>query len=581
VLQRVEVQNFKAFERFSLRTRGDTYLAGPNNAGKSTLIAALRSCAYMLRIAQRRHPTDTFQDGSTEVMGYYFNSAQVALVDENLRHEFRDLECRIVVHFARNRRLTAVWPVESDPNGPYFFLQVSGYAVTTARDAALEFPRLGVVPILSPIDQREGVRTPKYIRENIDGRLTSRHFRNQLQLLTEEQNDEEDYQAFLDFAEPWLSEIEVRDIASHPGEREVELDLWYWDAGRRRDKEIFWVGDGIQIWLQLLLHVFRLREADIVILDEPDVFLHPDLQRRLVRLLEELHPQTITATHSTEVLAEAPPEHVVWVDHTRRRSFTAPDTEALGELIGKLGSQFNIRLARALRSKVVLFVEGEDMRLIRHAASELGAEQVAREREITVIPLRGFGNWDRVEPFKWLSDELLQGSVKVFVVLDRDYRPDAACRSVKQRLARVGVRCTIWKKKELESYFLVPTVLSRLTGEPIEWIETKLAEIADGLEDEVFALFTTERQKLVSRDRYPQVVRQAKREFDELWAQPVARLDLSPPKDVLSGLNQALQSSNRQALSFPAIARAMTAEDIPHELAGVLERVEEAAQAET
>ena len=66
------------------------------------------------------------------------------------------------------------------------------------------------------------------------------------------------------------------------------LDLYYTEAGRRTEKELVWAGDGVQIWLQLLLHVFRLRERDVVVLDEPDVFLHPDLQRRLVWLLESL-----------------------------------------------------------------------------------------------------------------------------------------------------------------------------------------------------------------------------------------------------------------------------------------------------
>src|SRR2546429_3340765 len=88
----------------------------------------------------------------------------------------------------------------------------------------------------------------------------------------------------------------------------------------------------IQIWLQLLLHVFRLRERDVVVLDEPDVFLHPDLQRRLVRLLDSLPGQTITATHSSEVLVEAAPESVIWVDKWRRNSVSSPDETQLTDL---------------------------------------------------------------------------------------------------------------------------------------------------------------------------------------------------------------------------------------------------------
>ena len=54
------------------------------------------------------------------------------------------------------------------------------------------------------------------------------------------------------------------------------------ERGDRTPKELFWVGDGMQIFVQILTHLWRLRSADVVILDEPDLYLHADLQRRLV-----------------------------------------------------------------------------------------------------------------------------------------------------------------------------------------------------------------------------------------------------------------------------------------------------------
>ena len=43
------------------------------------------------------------------------------------------------------------------------------------------------------------------------------------------------------------------------------LDLFYSESGSNKPKEIFWAGDGMQIWLQLLLHVYRLRDADVAL----------------------------------------------------------------------------------------------------------------------------------------------------------------------------------------------------------------------------------------------------------------------------------------------------------------------------
>ena len=574
MIHRLELHNFKAFERFSVRFPGDTYLAGPNNAGKSTIISALRACAYMLRIAQRRRPTDVTDDGRNQVVGYFFDSAQVALSDENLPHEFREVESRLVLHFTGNRRLTAFWPADPDED-PFFYLQSGGHAVQTAREAADDFPRMGIIPILSPIDQREVVLTPKYVRENVDGRLASRHFRNQLWLLREEEDEGENLEAFLTFAEPWLSEIQCRDLDTHRGEKEMELDLYYREPGRRSDKEIVWAGDGIQIWLQILLHVFRLRDSDVLILDEPDVFLHPDLQRRLVRLLESLKTQSVAATHSAEVLTEAPSEAVVWVDKSRRNSIGAPDAALLSELVGSLGTQFNIRLAKTLRAKTVLFVEGQDMKFIRQIAATLGAERLARELDITVVPLEGFDNWDRVEPFKWLVDDLLKETLKIFVVVDRDYRPESAARTLKARLHAIGVTATVWNRKELESYFLVQTVIARLTGLEVAKVDEMLGEIVSTLETAVFALFTTERQRVAPRDRQVQALRAAKEEFDALWRNTDVRLQMCPPKEVLSCLNRRLQEAGLKAVSFGAIVREMRADEVPTDLARLVERVED------
>ena len=59
-------QNFKAFDRFTLRMNGDAFLVGPNNAGKSTLIAAIRA-DDVLRIAKRLSASESESiDGSMQ-----------------------------------------------------------------------------------------------------------------------------------------------------------------------------------------------------------------------------------------------------------------------------------------------------------------------------------------------------------------------------------------------------------------------------------------------------------------------------------------------------------------------------------
>ena len=53
---KVAFKRFKAFESFTLNLRRMNVMVGPNNAGKSTILAAFRILAEGLRKANRRRP---------------------------------------------------------------------------------------------------------------------------------------------------------------------------------------------------------------------------------------------------------------------------------------------------------------------------------------------------------------------------------------------------------------------------------------------------------------------------------------------------------------------------------------------
>lgn len=156
---------------------------------------------------------------------------------------------------------------------------------------------------------------------------------------------------------PEISDASVRLRMAPKG---PELDFFFTEATSNAEREVFWTGDGLQIWLQVLYHSFRQRDVGTLVLDEPDVFLHPDLQRRLVAMLEDLGPQIIVATHSPEVIAEASKDSVISVDRSRRAAQRVRGTLQVDRLISDLGSAFDLGIARALRSRVALFVEGQD-----------------------------------------------------------------------------------------------------------------------------------------------------------------------------------------------------------------------------
>ena len=79
----------------------------------------------------------------------------------------------------------------------------------------------------------------------------------------------------------------------------------------RIPREIFWAGFGFQVWCQMLTHVIQSEGASLFLIDEPDIYLHADLQRQLLGLLQNLGPDILIATHSTEIITEAEPDDIL------------------------------------------------------------------------------------------------------------------------------------------------------------------------------------------------------------------------------------------------------------------------------
>src|SRR4051794_30914387 len=121
VLDRLRLHRYKGLEEFSITFRDKNFLVGPNNAGKSTIVTALRLCAALTSHAGRRRADGVFVDGDREVYGHLLTSINVkdspGFVAENIRHEFRDEIAVIELKYASEAVLRVVWPVD----GPAFF----------------------------------------------------------------------------------------------------------------------------------------------------------------------------------------------------------------------------------------------------------------------------------------------------------------------------------------------------------------------------------------------------------------------------------------------------------------------------
>ena len=577
MLKQLRLVNFRSFRTFTISFGEGAYLVGPNNAGKSTILTALRTADVLLRFAQRRNPTLRREHGGRNFIAYPIILSEFPALEQSVHYEFDNgTEARFELTWQSGARLVAVWPevLEDEPPENFFYLEkkpgLQPRDVTSVRST---FAPLGVIPILTPVDVEEPRLTDAYVITSIPTRLSSRHFRNQLRLMKEAGEFDE----FRHFMSSWLDDIEFAYFDHHPDERgDSILDVYYREQGSRVARELVWAGDGIQVWLQILYHVYRTRGRDTLILDEPEVYLHPDLQRRLVYLLEDTGRQTIVATHSSEIAAEADPKMVTIIEKTRRHARRTHKESDLERLSAALGTAFNLRLARALRSKVALFVEGDDMTVLRRFAKTLGLTSLVAGTRVTIIPLKGYSRWDQVSPFAWLCQNLLPEALTIFVVLDHDYRPKQTSEQIETNFAAQGITAHVWDRKELENYLLTPRVISSISGSPLEKVIEFLDEITLAMEDDVFGKMLFERTKIEkSAERHESsVTADFKREFDSLWTDRQFRLDSCPAKDVISGLNTKLSENGYRTVSRRSLAYNHRVGDIAQEMASFLRTVE-------
>lgn len=296
-----------------------------------------------------------------------------------------------------------------------------------------------------------------------------------------------------------------------------------------------------------------------------------------MRLLEETGRQIIMATHSSEIVAEADAKLVTLIERTRKHARRADDPSDLELLSKTLGTAFNLRLARALRSRVVLFVEGQDMTVLRRLAKTLEMTALSTERGVTVIPLEGYSRQVQVGPFAWLCRSLLPEAIKIFVVLDHDYRSEDVTDKLEKSFAAQDIVAHVWRRKELESYLLTPSVIARISRSPGDVVAHMLEDISLSMEGYVFGQMLSEQIELEkpSGKHVSTTTSEFKNEFDQRWQDALWRLYSCPAKDVLSELNQRLRDGGYRSVSVRALASEHRAYEIPPEMIALLRRVEE------
>lgn len=578
---RVDFDHFKAFQKFTLHLRNFNILVGPNNAGKSTVLAAFRILASALRKAMSRKP-QIVAGPLGAAYGYIVDLSTISVAEENIFFNYDDSRAATIRFTLSNKNeLLLYFPEQGSCH--MFALRKKGKTPHSPKEFEKHFNApIGFVPILGPVDHDEILYGKEAARLALFNYRAARNFRN-IWFHYPEKFDK--FQEILTRTWPGM------DIERPIVERSQDKPRLYMFCPEARiPREIFWAGFGFQVWCKMLTHLIQSDANSIFLIDEPDIYLHSELQRQLLSLLRNLGPDILIATHSTEIITESEPDEIIVVNKKKPHAQRVKNPSQLANVFSSLGSNLNPILTQLAKTKRALFVEGKDYQIIGKFASKLGYSDIGNRGSFAVIPVEGF-NPERAKNIKAGMEMTLGTEISAAVVFDRDYRSVGECEAVMAACAKFCDLVTLHKCKEIENFLLVPAALDRAA-------RSRLAEnIRRGSEEKVYSMSAEETLKNFASEKKSYVAAQylanrrtferqaspgindatvselALTEFEAEWADHVTRMAMIPGKDAFSGLNHELQEQVNLSITPTLVIDSMRKEEIPDGMKSLVESI--------
>jgi len=466
-LSKVHVKNFRTLEDISVQFNGFyTAISGQNNAGKTTLLRAIRY---------------TFKDNSRDVVffrrrdgvAYRDDRTQWAKKDEDIVFDYvvtvspeedvglfkfiekfnekdlptHDAVLRIqVTHKANEDTVCQVWVNEkefSNYAAKEVLQKLSSSSLVFMHDSANAFS-----PIFAPGGRylHELTFTADELKQ-ISGELTkvqakikkiSRAHKTELSELLG--HLEEKYE--VEFSLPEGVFTGSIPFAVNLRDKNVDIPLNDWGSGTKNRTHI----------LMSILYASRIRTkpdenkiTPVILIEEPESFLHPSAQaefgRVLIDLANELKIQTIVTTHSPYMLCQKDVKSNVLlgrkVSYGKTKATEVVEVDE-GNWMEPFGSMLGLNNAEFLAWKDVIFsgkqcvllVEGDiDKNYIEHIHG-LGLSELTLPKGIDIVPYEGKDALKNSILLKFIIDKFK----RVLVTFDLDAKQD-----LEKTMAQVGL----------------------------------------------------------------------------------------------------------------------------------------------
>ena len=468
MIRRVIIRNFKRFREQEFDLAESVVLAGPNNAGKSTLLQAVSLWKFVLDrwVAQRAGGRAVERSGVAIPRA---DITAVPLREMNLLWEDRKVTGpggmsgarRLIEIVVEGQVHDQAWTcgLELQYSNPELIHARPQHAKSLDREAIRAFPpqearALSIVhvPPLSGIE-RDEPRRDRGMQDLLIGQGRPGDILRNLLLEVAERNDEGDWQALAGHIND-LFRIELIKPNYSPAQPYIVCE--YKEPGHTRPLDLANAGSGT-LQVILLLAFLYARPATVMLLDEPDAHQHIILQRQVYDLVRkvahERKGQVIVATHSEVILDATEPERVLgFFSPTPRSLANTTERDQLREAFKRVTTT-DLLLSQEVGA--VLYVESEaDQRILREWARIL-EHPAQRFFERPFVHMLGGRSLAEARSH-FFAMRAVCPDLRALCLLDGDNRDEPDLE-----MKKAGLVVLRWRRYEIENYLLHPEAIKR------------------------------------------------------------------------------------------------------------------------
>lgn len=436
-LVKLRVEGFKMIDEIELDLADVNILVGANGSGKSSVLQAVHLGCCLIRQAERVDPTRTNTVGIEQLDYLPTDDYKTLGHKKDWGNAKGSQSSKISLTFkgADDTETNAYCEIRSARNAG---ISVSGSIPTEASSLLRQKKRFfsAYIPGISGVPNKEERRSRKVILKACSFGDSNVILRNALLLLKEE--DEQNIAKI----EAWLSRLigTVSIKVNHDDAHDLHIRCSIGFTGLDRPIEL--AGTGFLQLIQIFCYVL-LFGPGVLLIDEPDIHLHPDVQERLPAVLAEIARErdmkVVMTTHSPFIVRGAPSDaKVYWLQDGAKNS---EDRTAVELAIGW----------GAFGKKIVFVSEDADLAFVR----KLISQWPDIDRNVAFYPGSGFRNLPTAAQAAELRD-VLGAKYKIVVHRDRDSLTDDEAERLTEEYKAAGVHLWLPAGSDVEAYFCSP-----------------------------------------------------------------------------------------------------------------------------